>query len=66
MGKKMTKAFHDKIKRDVKKAHPKYSQERVEQETNAIMANIGKGQAKKSSSKGWSGPKGKKGGARKK
>jgi hypothetical protein len=61
----MTKAFHDKIKRDVKKAHPGYSKERVEQETNAIMANIGKGQAKKTSGKAWSGPKGKRGKARK-
>lgn len=57
----MTRAFHNKIKKDVKKAHPGYSNERLEQETNAIMANIGKRQARKSSGKGWSGPKGKRG-----
>ncbi len=38
----MPKEFHDKIKRGVKKAHPGYSNERVEQETNAVMANIAK------------------------
>ena len=61
----MTKAFHDKIARDIKKAHPKYSKAEVERETNAVMANIGKGQASKSKGKSWSGPKGKRGGKRK-
>jgi hypothetical protein len=60
----MTKAFHDKIKKDIKHAHPGYSDARVEQEVNAVMANIGKGQAKKKAGS-WSGPKGKRGKARK-
>lgn len=38
----MPKGLHDKIKSDVKKAHPNYSAERVEQETNAVMATIAK------------------------
>lgn len=38
----MTKNFHDKIKKSVKKAHPNYSDARAEQETNAVMATIAK------------------------
>jgi hypothetical protein len=62
----MTKAFHDKIKRDIKKAHPTMSKEKLEEATNGTMASIGKKQAKHSGRKGWTGPKGKKSGARKK
>ncbi len=38
----MPKQFHEKIAGSVRKAHPGYSKERVEQETNAVMTNIGK------------------------
>jgi hypothetical protein len=43
----MPKAFHDRIYRGVKKAHPKYSEARAERETNAVMANIAKGSKRK-------------------
>ena len=39
----MPKGMHEKISRDVRKAHPNYSPARVEREANAVMANIGKG-----------------------
>ncbi len=39
----MPKKMHDKIAKDVRHAHPGYSAARVEQETNAVMSNIGKG-----------------------
>lgn len=43
----MPKKFHEKIKRDIKKAHPNYSDGRAEQETNAVMSNINKGKFRK-------------------
>jgi hypothetical protein len=38
----MPKAYHDKIKAGIKKAHPEYSEARLEGATNGTMAKIAK------------------------
>lgn len=38
----MPRKMHNDIARGVRKAHPNYSEGRVEQETNAVMTNIGR------------------------
>lgn len=53
----MPKKLYGKIKANVKKAHPAYSEARQVQETNAVLATIAKrkmhkGAAKKKSGKG--------------
>lgn len=47
----MPKGLHDKIKQNVKKAHPSYSGARQEQETNAVLATIAKRKMRKSGAK---------------
>lgn len=47
----MPKGLHDKIKQNVKKAHPSYSGARQEQETNAVLATIAKRKMKKTSAR---------------
>ena len=59
----MPKGLHDKIKQNVKKAHPNYSGARQEQETNAVLATIAKNKMKRGKRGGI---KKKAGGARKK
>ena len=56
----MTKEFHNKILKNVRKAHPNYSGARQEQEVNAVLATIGKNKRKGSSSKRKAGGKRKK------
>lgn len=54
----MPKKFHDKIRSDLKKAHPGWGKDKLEAMTNATMAFIAKRSAKRKSGS-WAGPKGK-------